>query len=114
MIVSAYPTRGLLALLNSKRASLETEVIHLPSLEDWEHLLLMSQKAFLVVDMKRLAVGACLLAAIHEHVLGAGMAVNVDEQVDVAALERLTHHLLHTDYLGRRLLNRVHPLPIQI
>ena len=89
-------------------------MIHLSGLEDWENFFLMSQKAFLVANVERLAVGTRLLTAIHEHIFGTRMAMDVDKKMNVATLERLSHHLLHADDLGGRLLNRVHPLPIQI
>ena len=42
------------------------------------------------------------------------MPMDVHEKVDVAALQRLSHHFFHTDDLGGRLLEWILPLSIQI
>ena len=40
--------------------------------------------------------------------------MDVHEEVDIAALERLSHHFLHADDLRRRLLSRIRPLTVQV
>ena len=40
--------------------------------------------------------------------------MDVYKKVDIAALQRLSHHFLHAYDLWRRLLNRIRPLAVEI
>jgi len=95
--VHDYPASTFFALLNDERCLLEAEVIHGFGKHDRQDFFLMVAYYPVVLSlMQRLNYCAWLmLTAIHEEILSPRVAMDVDEYVDVSALESLAHHLFH-------------------
>lgn len=96
--------------MNCEVALLEREPVHGFRHQQGQHFLAVNVPALL----RLVQVGARVLTPIYKQVLFARVPVNVDEQEDLPALERLLDHFLHREDFCRILIGGVLPLPIQV
>lgn len=64
--------------------------------------------------MQSFSVWTGLLTTVHEEIFGSRVPVDVHEEMNVSALQRLLYHFFHAHDLRRRLLHWVHPLTIEV
>ena len=104
-----HTTCRFLGLLNGKRAAIIAEVRAETIVHHWEDLLSIPSLLYHGHDRRVIVV-----AAVHENVFLAWVAMEVAVKVDLATLERLPYHLFDSITFREKLRARIDILTIQI